>query len=142
MANKKSKKSKKSASHHNGGDSNVVRIRAGGSSAPDKHVEEAEIVSETVATKVVANTPKTAKKVKKTKEPSSDRSKSRVPRILRSAGGYFKGAWVELRQVRWPNRRATWSLTAAVLAYTAFFVVIVLVLDAGFKYLFELILGK
>ena len=60
---------------------------------------------------------------------------------LRAIGGYFKGAWEELRQVRWPNRRATWSLTAAMLIFTAFFVVIILLLDALFKYIFQLILG-
>ena len=62
--------------------------------------------------------------------------------FLGAIGGYFKGAWVELRLVRWPTRRATWSLTGAVLAYSAFFVILVLLLDAAFKYLFELILGK
>lgn len=54
--------------------------------------------------------------------------------------GYFKGAWYELRQVRWPNRKATWSLTLAVILFTAFFVLLVLLLDAGFKYLFDLII--
>ena len=61
--------------------------------------------------------------------------------IFKAASGYFKGAWEELRQGRWPNRRATWSLTAAMLLFTAFFVVLILLLDALFKYLFELILG-
>lgn len=56
-------------------------------------------------------------------------------------GIYFKGAWYELQQVTWPNRKATWSLTAALLAFTLFFVVMILLLDALFKYLFELILG-
>lgn len=60
---------------------------------------------------------------------------------LKASGGYFKGAWEELRQVRWPNRRATWSLTAAMLVFTAFFVVLILLLDAFFKYIFQLILG-
>ena len=55
-------------------------------------------------------------------------------------GGYFKGAWQELREVRWPNRRTTWSMTGALIAFTAFFVVLILLLDALFKYLFELIL--
>lgn len=53
--------------------------------------------------------------------------------------GYFKGAWIELKQVRWPNRKATWSLTFAVILFTAFFVVLVLLVDAVFKYLFDLI---
>lgn len=55
-------------------------------------------------------------------------------------GGYFKGAWQELREVRWPNRRATWSMTGALLGFTAFFVALILLLDALFKYIFELIL--
>ena len=56
-------------------------------------------------------------------------------------GGYFKGAWEELRQVRWPNRRTTWGLTLAVLVFTGFFVVIIVLLDYGFQWLFEKILG-
>lgn len=62
------------------------------------------------------------------------------PNVLRRIGGYFKGAWTELRQVHWPNRKATWSLTIAVLLYSAFFVALILLLDAFFKYLFEQIL--
>ena len=54
---------------------------------------------------------------------------------------YFAGAWYELKQVRWPNRRATWGMTMAVLAFTAFFIVLILILDALFKYVFQLILG-
>jgi len=55
-------------------------------------------------------------------------------------GGYFKGAWAELRQVHWPTRSATWGLTGAVLLFSAFFVVFITLLDAGFKYVFEQIL--
>ena len=54
---------------------------------------------------------------------------------------YFTGAWYELRQVRWPNRRATIGLTIALLGFTAFFVVIILLLDAGYQYLFKLLLS-
>lgn len=123
MANKKSASKKASTAS---GD-NVVRIKAG-SSAPkkDKQVVEAEVVSE----------PTTAKK------PKVKREKSGRKNPFTAIGGYFKGAWVELRQVRWPTRGATWSLTGAVLLYTLFFVVLILLLDAGFKFMFELILGK
>ncbi len=69
---------------------------------------------------------------------SSDTPKKRNP--FAAFIGYFVGAWQELRQVRWPDRRATWSLTFAVLAFSAFFVVFILLLDAGFKLLFELLL--
>jgi len=60
---------------------------------------------------------------------------------FRATSDYFKGAWYELKQVRWPTRQATWGMTAALLGFTAFFVVFILLLDALFKYLFELILG-
>jgi preprotein translocase SecE subunit len=107
-------------------DETVVRIKAGG--APSKKTAKAEPA--TVKEKAV--------KVKKPRTGTGIRGLG----FLRLVGAYFKGAWVELRQVRWPNRGATWSLTGAVLAYSAFFVVFVLLLDAGFKYLFELLLKK
>ncbi len=61
--------------------------------------------------------------------------------ILAAIGGYFKGSWAELRQVRWPNRRTTWGLTLAVLIFTAFFVGMIVLLDYAFQLLFERILG-
>lgn len=131
MANNKSKK----AAAKSSSDASVVRIRA--SSAPSGKKEKASEAA--VVTKVAAKSPA---KAKETKAVTKTKSKRRATRPLRATGGYFKGAWVELRQVRWPNRRATWSLTGAVLLYSGFFVVLVLLLDAGFKYLFQLILGK
>lgn len=53
--------------------------------------------------------------------------------------GYFKGAWFELRQVRWPNRRATWGMTAALLIFTGFFIVLILITDTLWENLFKLI---
>lgn len=61
--------------------------------------------------------------------------------IFARIGGYFKGAWYELRQVRWPNRRATWALTLAVIVFSLFFVVLIVLLDTFFKYIFELIIA-
>ena len=61
---------------------------------------------------------------------------------LRAMGGYFKGAWQELRAVRWPNRRNTWGLTLAVLGFTAFFIVLILLVDAGFQYFFQKVILK
>lgn len=56
--------------------------------------------------------------------------------------GYFKGSWYELTQVRWPDRKSTWGMTGALVAFTLFFVVVVLVFDYGFAQLFKLILGS
>lgn len=131
------KKTKKTSKSESGG-ANVVRIRAS-SSAKSKPAEVTETAVKapvkTKAGKAKAEKPK-KEKVAKVK------TRRKSPRVLRAIGSYFKGAWVELRQVRWPNRRATWGMTLAVLAYSAFFVIFVLLLDAGFKYLFELILKK
>lgn len=102
-------------------DTHVTRIKASSSK------------SETSKTKTVD-----AKKPSRSKTTSSEKSGfNPISAIL----GYFKGAWTELRQVHWPTRRATWGLTVAVLLFSLFFVVVVLLLDGLFKYLFELVLG-
>lgn len=72
----------------------------------------------------------------------SPRGASFVTAPLRSLWGYLSGSWRELRQVRWPNRSATWSLTFAVIAFTIFFTVVILALDAAFQYLFKEVLFK
>ena len=79
-------------------------------------------------------------------EPNNENKKTKKEKKQRknpfkATGGYFAGAWSELKQVRWPTRRATWSMTAAMIGFTAFFVVVILLLDALFKYVFQLILG-
>lgn len=102
---------------------NVTRIRSGASTKKSKTLPKATKVAK-------QDTPKKPRTLK-----------VRAPKPLAAIGGYFKGAWVELKQVRWPTRSATWSLTGAVLAFTAFFTVLILLLDAGFKLLFEKILG-
>jgi preprotein translocase SecE subunit len=60
--------------------------------------------------------------------------------VLASIGGYFKNSWIELQQVRWPNRKSTWSMTLAVILFTTLFIVLIILLDYAFKQLFELIL--
>ncbi len=120
-------------------DANVVRIKAGAPTAKKaKNEPEEAIVIKSSATAKAATKgkPVKAKKIKKPRSPKG------WVKPFRAVGAYFKGAWYELRQVRWPTRQATWSMTVAVLLYTAFFVVVILLLDAAFKYLFELILGN
>lgn len=53
---------------------------------------------------------------------------------------YLRDAWREIRQVRWPNRKATWKMVLAVLVYTALFIIIISLLDLFFTWLFSLIL--
>ncbi|MGF2565469.1 preprotein translocase subunit SecE, partial [Ralstonia pseudosolanacearum] len=33
-------------------------------------------------------------------------------------GRYLKNSWLELRQVRWPSRKATWKMVLAIFVYT------------------------
>lgn len=90
-----------------------------------------------------------AKSTKSSSVKTTAKASKKAPRVrkerqlkgpLGAIVGYVKGAWYELRQVHWPTRSATWGLTIAVLGFSAFFVVFILLADAGFKYLFELIL--
>lgn len=61
----------------------------------------------------------------------------RAPKWLRAIGSYFAGAWYELREVRWPTRKATWGLTVAVIIFTLIMAGFVLGLDYGFEQLFK-----
>lgn len=128
MATKAKKPAAKSATSQ----TKVTRITA---SDTDKVVAKKAPAK---AEKPAAVKPKTRKAKKQSNKPSIIKNLA-APFV--ALGVYFKGAWHELRQVSWPNRKATWSLTLALLVFTLFFVVMILLLDALFKYLFELILG-
>ena len=82
------------------------------------------------------------KKQKPARKGRKERTEPKNPftKALYGIGGYFKGAWYELRQVRWPSRKSTWGLTLAVILFSLFFVVIIVLLDLLFKSLFELII--
>ena len=55
---------------------------------------------------------------------------------------YLRDSWYELRQVRWPKRKYTWKMVLAVIIYSAFFMVLISLLDLFFSWLFGLILGN
>lgn len=109
-----------------------------GKKTTKKEAEETKITRIT-AKDDTAKERKIAAQPKEKAASSADEKKTKNP--FKALGRYFKGAWAELKQVRWPTRRATWSLTLAVLAYTAIIATVILLLDALFKYLFELMLG-
>ena len=52
-------------------------------------------------------------------------------------GRYIHDSWLEIRQVRWPNRKMTWKLVSAVIIYTVIFAAFIMLLDAGFTLLFN-----
>jgi preprotein translocase subunit SecE len=115
----------------------ITRITASDTEAPKKETKEAPVAS------VEVSDTKKAKRTKKADTPAAgDKpAKKRRGNVFVRIGRYFKGAWTELRLVRWPDRKATWGMTGALIAFTLFFVVVILVLDYGFSQLFKLILG-
>jgi len=102
------------------------------------------VANETKVTRISAKDSapiaKTKKAIAKKTQRTPRAPRNRFVKTLFAIGGYFRGAWQELRLVRWPTRKATWGLTLAVILFSAFFVVLILLLDLLFKYLFELIL--
>ena len=54
-------------------------------------------------------------------------------------GRYLRDSWREIRQVRWPNRKATWKMTLAVLVYVALFMIFLTLIDMLFTFIFDLL---
>ena len=125
----------------------ITRIKA--SDGPSKK-EEADTPTITRKKVVVKDkkTNKTKRKEVKAAEKRVDIKKKtdKKPFILFRPfvylGRYIRDSWKELRQVRWPNRKATWKMVIAVLAYTAIFMIFITLLDLFFTWLSNLILAK
>ncbi len=122
----------------------VTRIKA--SDGPSKKDDD----EPTITRKKVVVKDKKSEKTKRTnlkkaeKEIGKDKPKKKVFILFRPFVALFRylhESWLELRQVRWPNRKATWKMVLAVVVYTALFVVIISLLDLFFSWLFNLILG-
>ena len=54
---------------------------------------------------------------------------------------YLRDSWTEIRQVRWPSRKAAWKLFFAIIIYTVLIGAIIMLLDVFFTWLFNLIIG-
>lgn len=63
-------------------------------------------------------------------------------KIFEPIGKYFTESWQELKLVRWPTRKETWKMTVAVLIFSIAFVILVVLLDGLFNWIFTTILGK
>lgn len=103
----------------------VVKIRS--KSQPKSSVQE--------KTKNHTEAGKTPKKPGNTKKPFI------LIRPFVYFGRYVRDSWREIRQVRWPSRKATWKLFFAIVVYTLLFVGIIMLLDAIFTWLFETVIG-
>lgn len=123
----------------------ITRIKASDSPSKKEDAEAPAITRKKVVVKD-KKSEKEKKKEIKAAEKSIGKSKSdKKPFILiRPFVAFFRylhDSWMELRQVRWPNRKATWKMVLAVLVYTVLFVIIISLLDLFFSWLFKLILG-
>ena len=122
----------------------ITRIKA--SDSPKKTEEDAPTITRK---KVVVEDKKSeklkrkeAKKAEKVINKKSDKKPFILIRPFVYLFRYIRDSWRELRQVRWPNRKATWKMVLAVIIYTALFVAVISLLDVFFSWLFKLILGK
>ena len=91
---------------------------------------------------------KKPKRKKSANKSKAAKEKKNLPKPLRvlfkpfiALGKYFKLSWIELRQVRWPNRRTTWKLTFIVIGYCIIFVTLITLLDILFQFIFNKALG-
>ncbi len=131
----------------------VTRIKAGDKKSEDepKKVSTSKNIRKAVkmAKGIVKEEKKVVKKEKAVKE------KKPMPMPLRvitapfrwiakpfiALGRYIHDSWLEIRQVRWPNRKATWKLVGAIFVYSAFFIILVALLDGLFNFIFSKIIG-
>ncbi|MDO4753025.1 MAG: preprotein translocase subunit SecE [Candidatus Saccharibacteria bacterium] len=127
----------------------ITRIKASDGPRDDKpadHIDEPPITREKVVIKdkKTEKSAKAAKKAEKKKEREVKNADSKKVFVLFrpfvALGRYLRDSWREIRQVRWPNRKATWKMVLAVIIYTALFVAIISLLDIFFTWLFSLII--
>ena len=117
---------------------NITRIKAKDPSKPaeEKHFEEKPTKQQE---KLLKAAEKKAKKADKSQK--SDKKPFILFRPFVALGHYLRDSWRELRQVRWPNRKATWKMVLAVFVYTLLFVGFLMLLDLLFDFVFSKLLA-
>lgn len=125
----------------------ITRITAGDKAAKPKKpsilATAKELAGRTQAEKSSTKTtrPSGAKTKTKTKTASKSKNSKNHRNPLSAITGYFRGAWQEIKQVRWPDRRSTWGMVGALIVFTAALFLVIILLDYGFAWLFKLIMG-
>ena len=122
----------------------VTRIKAG-DSARNEETDAAQITRNKV-TKVDKKLENKkakdlrAKEKAEKKEASGEKKVFILFRPFVAFFRYLRDSWREIRQVRWPNRKATWKMVLAVFVYTGLFILMISLLDLFFTWLFSLII--
>ena len=124
----------------------ITRIKAGESSKKSEE-EQAPITRKKVVVEDKKQEKKKAKEIRKAEKAEKKAEKAKegkktfiIFRPFVAFGRYLRDSWREIRQVRWPNRKATWKMVGAVLVYTALFVIFISLIDLFFRWLFSLII--
>ncbi len=123
----------------------ITRIKASDGPAKKTEQDEPAITRKKVVVKDKKQEKKARKETKKAEKLVGEKNEKKPFILIRPfvyLGRYLRDSWRELRQVRWPNRKATWKMVLAVIIYTALFVIIISLLDLFFTWLFSLILSK
>lgn len=110
----------------------VTRIKAS-----DDKPKKSEANTKVAPKPEVKQKKKLGLRAKKVKTP---KKQTKIGKFFSPFTGYVKGAWEELKQVRWPDRKATWGLTLAVILFSLFFLLLIVLLDTLFGQLFKMII--
>jgi len=118
----------------------ITRIKAKDDGQKTPREDKDEVVTRKVSVKAknseskkaVAEKKAKAKEIKKAEKASAKKEKK---------VGYFRGAFQEIRQVRWPNRKETWKMTLSVIIYVILLATIIMLLDALLQFVFNKLLG-
>ena len=117
----------------------ITRIKAGDDSAkgPEKEAENEKVKNPPVKApkETLAEKPKA-----KPDEKKSEKKPFILIRPLVYFFRYLRDSWHEIRQVRWPSRKATWKLFFAIIIYTVIIGAIIMLLDVFFTWLFNTII--
>ncbi len=67
---------------------------------------------------------------------------SRIGRGFQKTAHFFRDSWLELKKVRWPNRKEMTSYTLIVLATVAFITVYFAIIDFGISEIIQVFFGN
>ena len=118
----------------------VRRVKASTSdSAPKASTENAKkLTGKSDSDKQSVKAKNTSKKAPKlVRESKTDKNTFLLFKPFVAIGNYFRNSWRELKQVHWPNRRATWALTLAVILFSLFFILMIMLFDWIFNFIMQ-----
>lgn len=120
----------------------VTRIKAK-ENGPNS-TEKADEKAKNPPVKTPKEQPKKVESDKKSDKQSDKKKSTKKPFILIRPIVYFfrylRDSWREIRQVRWPSRKATWKLFFAIIIYVLIIGGIIMLLDIFFTWLFNTII--